>query len=126
MCDYRVEEFETIKNSRQYNYYRLFINDKCQFDDFIVEIESNAIYKKQYLNLLAIMEFISDQHKLTDKKFRSIRGLGRNDVYEFKSKDLRIYVIKKSPDMYIILGGYKANQDNDIKLLKERFKTIQI
>lgn len=126
MSNYSVKEFDAIKNSCQYSYFLLYINERCQFEDFKKEIKSNAIYNKQYNQILATMEQISDQHTLTAKKFRNIKGVGRKDIFEFKSKDLRIYVLKKNPNMYIILGGYKANQDNDINLLKERLKYIEI
>lgn len=126
MSAYHVKDFDAIKNSTQYKYFRLFINGKCQFDDFKDEVKANAIYRKQYNQILTIMEKISDQHKLNDKKFRNIKGIGRNDIFEFKSRDLRIYVLKKNPNMYIILGGYKANQDNDINLLKKRLKFIKL
>lgn len=126
MSEYHLEEFSAIQNSCQYKYFQLNINGKCQFEDFKKEVKANAIYKKQYFQILTLMENISDRHQLTIKKFRQIKGAGRNDVFEFKSKDLRIYVIKKSPDMYIVLGGYKVDQDNDIKLLKKRLKDIDI
>lgn len=125
MTEYKAEIISTIHNE-QYTYHKLFINGVCQFDEFESEISDDPIYKKQYAHILAIMEFISDKHMLTKKKFRQIKGVGRDDVYEFKSKDLRIYVVKKSPDMYIVLGGYKKEQTNDIKSLKKTLSEIKL
>ncbi len=126
MPEYRLEPFDLVQNSRQYKYSRLFIDGICQFDNFVSKIEKNTQYLKQFRKIITLMELISDQHILNSRKFNHIKGVGRSDVFEFKSDDLRIYVIKKNPDMYIILGGYKKNQDEDIRILKNRLKTINL
>ena len=48
-------------------------------------------------------------------------NIGTNDVTakelydEFKKENIRVYVIKQEPNLYIIFAGYKNNQDLDIK-----------
>lgn len=119
--DFQTELITTIHNP-QYTYYKLIVNGVCQFDDFEKQIIDDPQYRKQYLNILAIMENITDQHQLTQKKFRQIKGVNRSDVYEFKSRDLRIYVVKKKPNIYVALAGFKKNQKADIKILKSKLK----
>lgn len=104
----------------------MYVDGVCQFDDFLEEITGNARYNKWFGSIVAYMEFISDRNLLRKDKFRHIHETGRNDVFEFKKEDLRVYVVKKKPDMYIILGGYKGNQKNDINLLKERLKDFKL
>lgn len=125
MTEYRAEEFSLVR-SKQYTYYKLYINGVCQFDEFMDEISKNAKYKEWFGHIVALMEFVSDQNMLRKNKFRQIQDVGRDDVFEFKKGDLRVYVIKQRPDMYIILGGYKNNQKKDIKLLKTRVKDFKL
>ena len=67
------------------------------------------------------MDCLSPSNLLPSSKFRQIKGLRRNDVYEFKKNDIRIYVIKKRPDIYVVLGGYKGSQDKDINRIDKLF-----
>lgn len=45
----------------------------------------------------------------------------RDDVYEFKKDDIRIYVIKKYPSIFVILGAYKGTQDKNISRINKLF-----
>lgn len=58
---------------------------------------------------------------LPSSKFRQIKGLRRKDVYEFKNKDIRVYVLMKKPNIFVILGGYKGTQDKDINRIDNLF-----
>lgn len=61
--------------------------------------------------------------------FRPVKGTGRKDVFEFKVKRkgtnaVRVYVIKKRPDMLILLGGSKNSQDKDIRRVANLVRDI--
>lgn len=125
MTEYRIEPFNLPKDGT-YNYYKLYVDGVCQFDDFLDEIETNALDSKWFGYIVRFMEVITRSNSLDTTKFNPIKGIGRHDVYEFKKKHLRVYVIEKKPDMYIVLGGYKSTQKNDINLLKSRLKDLNL
>lgn len=125
MNEYRFKEFDLPKGGK-YKYYKLHINGSCQFDEFMEEVAANAIDNKWFGYIIRYMEAMTHPHSLDTTKFNPIKGTGRDDVYEFKKKNIRVYVIEKKPDMYIILGGYKTTQKADIKLLKSRIKDLKL
>jgi hypothetical protein len=67
-----------------------------------------------------------DVAQLPPTKFRHIVGgkYDRKDVYEFKSKHLRVYTLKVQPDFYIVLGGYKKGQEKDIAKIFNQFNQL--
>lgn len=46
--------------------------------------------------------------------------------YEFKKNDIRVYVILERPDVFVILGAYKSNQDLDIKKIDKLFNGFEM
>lgn len=123
MADYKIEPFDLVK-CLEFKYYKLIINGKCQFDDFFSDVLKNAIDKSNMKKILSLMELFSNKRLIPKQKFNSIKGVGRSDVFEFKTDNLRVYVVKQTPNMYIILGGYKKNQSKDIENLKNRIKNF--
>lgn len=90
------------------------------------DIEKDTRLRKWFGSIIAYMEFFSDRNLLKKDKFRQIKDAGRDDIFEFKKESLRVYVLKKKPNMYIILGGLKNNQTKDISLLKLRVRDLNI
>ncbi len=125
MDHHKLEPFDLISCS-EFSYYKLVINGKCQFDDFLDEVSKNAIDISNMKKILTLMDIIDNSRLLPKSKFNSIKGVKRSDVFEFKADSLRVYVIKKYPNMYIILGGYKKNQTKDIERIKQRIKNFNL
>lgn len=90
----------------------------CQFDTFVEEVEKNAMDKKALSAIFASMDSYHPSLLLPKEKFRQIKWKERSDIYEFKKKNIRVYVILQKPDVYVIMGGYKNNQENDIAKIK--------
>lgn len=127
MKDFKTERFDLVQNN-QYNFYKLYVDGVCQFDTFMSEIESNKRYMDWFGYIIRFMEAISDQFILKEHQFRHIESNDRNDIFEFKKELLRVYIVKQKPNIYIIFGGFKANQSNDIKKVKKlvnEFKQIE-
>jgi len=125
MTEYRIEPFDLPKGG-VYKYYKLYVDGVCQFDDFLDEIGANTLDSKWFGYIVRYMEVITHSNSLDTTKFKQIKLVGRSDVYEFKKKNLRVYVVEKKPDMYIVLGGYKGTQKKDINLLKSRLKDLKL
>ncbi len=120
MTQYETELFELVNNP-EYTYYKLHVDGKCDFDDFLKELERNVSDAKSMDAIISYMDMLSAQ-KITDKIYNYIQGGDRHDLYEFKKNKLRVYVIDQRPSIYIVMGGYKKNQKKDIKRLIKRTK----
>ena len=121
MSEYFINPYEDVNNP-QYNFHKLYIDGVCQYDDFLEEIERNANDKKLFNGIIRYMDCISDQVRLPKTKFNHIVSNDRSDIFEFKKDRLRVYVIKQKPNFFIVIGGYKGTQKNDIDNLKSRIK----
>ncbi len=85
-----------------------------------------TLQDKQFLSefrtLLTYMEYVSNGNSLPDTKFKDVTPTGeRIKEYEFKSKHLRLYAIKKENGKLIILGGFKTTQKADFR----RFRSLK-
>lgn len=115
---YEMRRFKPVNNV-DYDFLEVSVNGKYHCQNFIDGIK-DEIDKKKLIKIYAYMDLFSSK-LLPSTKFRQIKGLRRNDVYEFKDKDIRIYFIKKKPNMFIILGGYKGTQNKDINRIDNLF-----
>lgn len=121
-CMTFVSEILELIHNPYYTFYKLRINGKCQFDEFLEKVNSVAIDKKTIYSLIALMDSFG-MHKLPKTKFRQINvSPPRTDVFEFKKNNLRIYVILQKPDVYVVMGGYKNTQKQDVAVLGKRLK----
>lgn len=72
--------------------------------------------------LFSYMEFIANGKTLPYTKFKDITPKKEQEKeYEFKTKHLRVYAIKKKNGKIIIMGGYKNSQKKDIS----KFRSIK-
>lgn len=114
MNEYEEIPCELIGN-KEYKFYELIINGKNLFHEFRENIKPGSREEKSFRGVIALMEIISPRVMLPKNKFRHITGCSRKDIFEFKKENIRVYVIKQEPNLYIIFAGYKNNQDLDIK-----------
>lgn len=72
--------------------------------------------------MLTYVEYAANGNPLPNTKFRDVTPKGGIvKEYEFKSKHLRLYAIKKDNGKIIVLGGLKTTQDADFK----RFRSLK-
>lgn len=57
---------------------------------------------------------------LPESKHRIIKDAEQRDIWEFKKNNIRVYVVKTMKEVYIVMGGYKADQKRDIERVKRR------
>lgn len=120
MTNYSTELFD-LTNNPNCTFYKLYVNGKCEFDDFLEEIKKNIADKDSMDAIIAYMDILSAQ-LLPAKKYNHIVGAKRSDLYEFKNKKLRVYVIDQKPNIFIVMGGYKNTQKKDIPRLIRKTK----
>lgn len=121
MTDYSTELFD-LTNNPHYTFYKLYVNGKCEFDDFLEEIKKNVADSNNMKSIIAYMDSLSAQ-LLPSTIYNYIQGSKRNDLFEFKKKNIRVYVIDQRPNIYIVMGGYKGSQEKkDIPRLIRKTK----
>lgn len=123
MCKpiYQIRQYQTIQN-QYFTFWELSVNGHYYFEEFCSAVQTNIIDVRNLKRIHSLMDNISPFVLLPKAKFNHIRGVkdinGKENVYEFKCKNLRVYVYMKKPDVFIVIGGFKSNQNKDIERLK--------
>lgn len=117
----RIDGFYTTQGV-----FKLVRNGKCQFDQFLNDINSDNNLRPELGDIYAVIEDVANCNGLLPQsKYRKLHLSQKVAFtgYEVKSKHLRVYLFHdKGTGQIIVLGGKKVNQDKDI----ERFeKTIR-
>lgn len=113
-------------NGRQQEFDELTIDEVGQLDFFSQQLEEQ--YESELDALFQYMQYVADGGTLPKNKFKDVTPRKEKvKEYEFKSKHLRVYAIKKENGKIVILGGYKNTQEEDFKkfrsLKKQYLKT---
>lgn len=118
MHEYSSIIYEVVHNP-QYTYHKLIVDGKCPFDEFLSNIERNKNDLRYFKSIINLMDNLTDANMLPKTKFRHIETRQRSDIFEFKKENVRVYVLKQKPDIFIILGGTnKGKQGKDIDRVK--------
>lgn len=117
---YEEKIFEPI-NNKTYEFREVSVNGRFLFQEFIDNLKDTQKDMRKIMQIYAYMNEFSPSTLLPKTKFRRIKGVKRDDVYEFKKDDIRIYVIKRYPSIFIILGAYKGTQDKNINRIDKLF-----
>lgn len=123
MDDFHLCPIDDINNPK-YDFYLLYKNGRNFYEEFAQSLRQQSEFD-ELDSIMALMDKV-DNNNLPTSKYRHISGgkYDRKDVWEFKSKHLRIYALKIPPDYYIILGGYKKGQEKDIAKIFKHFNNI--
>lgn len=99
---------------------KLEVDGSCYFDQFQEEIYRS---KSQYLSELGmVLQYIErdgNGQRVADKKKDITPGKARVKEYEYRTKHLRVYAIRRKGGKIIILGGYKNKQKGDIRKCRQ-------
>lgn len=124
--EYFLSAYDEVDNPA-YKFYILFDGRKRSlYLDFVDNLEQKSDID-EYNEILALMDRVRTNN-LTKKQYRHITKNGkkyRKDIWEFKSKHLRVYVAKGDSDYYVILAGYKKTQDFDIDKVFKKFNKLR-
>lgn len=121
MSIFALKKIEQVKG--KIIFYKLEIDNRCEFDEFCELLESRKDISK-LRSILAIMDSVSNLIRLPKTKFRELEGRPPGDnlkEYEIKKKSYRVYLFKDSEGNIIVFGSVKGYQKKDIK----RFRAIK-
>ncbi len=94
-------------------FYKLEMDESILLNEFENEIANNSKYLSQFRAALSWMEEVANKKTIPDTKFKPLdRGKEATGVFEFKTKNLRIYGMSLPGGKIIIFGGYKNNKQN--------------
>ena len=105
---YETRPFEYV-NNKDCRFYEASVNGKYLYQEFLLGLKD----KKNDLRKLNSIYAYMDQFGallLPKTKFRYIGDKQHPDLYEFKKNDIRVYVIMRKPNVFVVLGGYKGEQ----------------
>lgn len=114
MPKFALERIKAINGKQVFE--KLIIDNICQLDSFEDEINLGKRYKNELSMIYSYMDSMANLKSLPEGKFKDITP-SKEVVkeYEFRSKHLRVYAIKKENGKIIILGGYKNRQKKDFR-----------
>lgn len=124
MAEYQKREYDEIENCK-YLFYTLYCNGRCDYEEFVDSLNQKKDIE-ELQQIKAIMDKV-DVNNLPQSKYRHIssnKKNRRNDIYEFKSKHLRVYAIKSDHDYFLLLGGYKKTQEKDIEKVFRKYNEV--
>ena len=123
MDDFYLCPIDDIDNPK-YDFYLLYKDGRNFYEEFAQSLRQQSELD-ELDSIMALMDKV-DNNNLSTSKYRHISGgkYDRKDVWEFKSKHLRIYTLKVTPNYYIVLGGYKKGQEKDIAKIFKHFNNI--
>lgn len=119
-------------------YYLLYgENGKNEFEEIVNDHREETVFVEEIHKLHASMNILHGNN-LPREKFHSLptkyRKNGNDclrDLWEFKTKHMRVYVVKMDPtkgdsDFCIIYAGFKTEQGNDIKFIRKKFRHLDV
>ncbi|WP_291564014.1 hypothetical protein [Bacteroides sp.] len=121
MPNFEIRNIDAVNGKQKF--YKLIKDGICQIDDFENDLEE--AYKPELRTIYAYMDQVANLRSLPQTKFHFYdKAKGGYREFEFKSKHLRVYGIVIDEGKLVILGGTKANQDNDTAIFRRIKKRI--
>lgn len=115
MSIFAIEKMDEVKDDGELSFYKVIVNGVCLFDEFQNEIARLTPEMKSFRKILTRMNWMAESNqKLPSAKFNSIKYKQSVIGYEFKEQNLRVYVLKIDPNVFVVLGGLKKKQSSDI------------
>lgn len=121
---FALEKLEAIQESGVLSFYKVLVDGKCQFDEFCNKLLKSKTELKSLRKILASMNWLAENNqRLPITKFNSIKNKQKVFAHEFKEQSLRVYVLKIDPNVFVVLGGCKKNQERDVNELLDIVET---
>lgn len=121
MAIFELRKIEAVQGKQEFD--ELVIDGVGQLEIFEEILRNDqARYVSELRTLISYMQYVADGKSLAQNKFKDVTPNGEQvKEYEFKSKHLRVYAIKKRNGKIIVLAGFKTTQKADFK----RFRSLK-
>jgi hypothetical protein len=102
---------------------KLVVNNHCLFDEFYAEIAAEGNLRTQLKRAMLSMEEFGNGLMLPSTQVKRITRQGDMvNLFEIKTRHLRIYFFRDITGAIVVLGGKKSTQKHDIK----RFRNLVV
>lgn len=123
MSTFAVELLESVRKNGKLRFYSLIKDGNNLFDSFFNEVSQDKRHKTDLIRIISTMDYVAETDAIMPKeKVNSIKDGDRVVGLEFKKNDLRVYCLKLEPNVVVIMGGYKKNQNKDLNTIKQLLK----
>ncbi len=120
MREYELKEIREVSGINKI--YKLLINGKCDFDEFIEQIRSEGTYANELDQIQAHLEDLGNNNLIPHNKFKELQRDKKDNAkdFELRTNHLRVYLIRENQrNKLIILAGKKTTQRADIKRMRK-------
>lgn len=120
MREYEIEEIQEVSGINKI--YKLVINGKCEFDEFIEQIRTDGTYSNELDQIQAHLEDLGNNRLIPHNKIKELQRDRKDSIkdFELRTNHLRVYMIReKQKDKLIIFAGKKTTQKSDIKRMRK-------
>jgi hypothetical protein len=120
----KINDLDALPHVR-FPIYKLVTNGHCEYDEWRASIEAEGTYAAELRTLDTNILMHAQMQRLAPSKYKELSGSGTIKEFEFRSRNLRIYVFKLpgSPGQegkVIVFGGH-----NDKKLQKQQIAQMR-
>ena len=118
--------------------YKLETNGYCEYDAWYAEIQRQGTYEEELDSIDTLMLLHAQMHPLSPSKYKELTRNGSDPIkdYEFRTKNLRVYLFKLpggpgQEGKVVVIGGHndKKQQAQDIARMriikKEYYKLLK-
>ncbi len=119
MPKFTFKRIKAVKGPQEFD--ELYIDGIGQLETFKKELE-HTHYQAELDTIYSYMNLVASNQSVPENKYKELKtAKGQSKEYEFKTKHLRVYVIKKPNGKIVVLGGLKSNQEKDLR----RFRSLK-
>lgn len=123
MPKFTFERIKAVKGPQEFD--ELFIDGIGQLETFKKELEHTQ-YQGELETIYSYMDLVASNQSVPKKKFKQLNtAKGQSKEFEFRTDNLRVYVIKKPNGKIVVLGGLKSNQEKDLRRFRSLKKQIE-
>lgn len=115
----KLDELDALPHIR-FPIYKLVVNGHCEYDEWRASIQNEGTYAAELRTLDTNILLHAQLQRLAPSKYKELSGAGPIKEFEFRSRNLRVYLFKLAGGKVIVLGGHndKKQQKQDIARLR--------
>jgi hypothetical protein len=103
--------------------YKLEVNGYCEYDAWRAKIQADGTYADELRTLDTLILSHAQMKPLAPSKYKELSRRKKSDAvkdYEFRSRNLRIYLFKLPEGKVIVLGGHNDKKQQEQEIARMR------